>query len=156
MDVESVREFLRKLPHVEETVQWGDNLVFWVADKSIGGKMFALVNLDKDGRVPISFAAGPEKFSEMVEIDGVIPAPYLARAHWVAVERWDCFRPREWQQHLQRARDLVAAKLPKRTRDILALPAADRRKIVSDRKKLLAAAAKAGGGERKSKRKANS
>jgi len=139
MDAESVREFLRKLPHVEETVQWGENLVFWVADKSVGGKMFAVVNLDKGGHVPISFAAGPEKFSELVEIDGVIPAPYLARAHWVAVERWDIFRPREWQQHLQYARDLIEAKLPKRTRDILAMSAADRRKIVSERKKLLAA-----------------
>ncbi len=139
MDAESVREFLRKLPHVEETVQWGENLVFWVADKSIGGKMFAVLNLDKDGRVPISFAAGPEKFSELLEIDGVIPAPYLARAHWVAVERWDSFRQREWQEHLQHARDLIEARLPKKTRDVLAMPDAERKKIVSARKKAPAA-----------------
>ena len=152
MDAESVREFLRKLPHVEETVQWGDNLVFWVADKSIGGKMFAVLNLDKDGHVPISFAAGPEKFSELVEIDGVIPAPYLARAHWVAVERWESFRTKEWQEHLQRARDLIEAKLPKRTRDILAMPTAERKRIVTARKKLLAAKQKSNAGKLKAKK----
>src|SRR5450631_2100561 len=139
MDAESVREFLRKLPHVEETVQWGENLVFWVADKSIGGKMFAVLNLDEDGMAEISFAAGPEKYSELLEIDGVIPAPYLARAHWVAVERWDSFRPREWQELLQHARDLTEAKLPKKTRDVLAMPAAERKKIITARRKLLAA-----------------
>jgi predicted DNA-binding protein (MmcQ/YjbR family) len=154
MDAESVREFLRKLPHVEETVQWGANLVFWVGDKSIGGKMFALLNLDGDRMAAISFAAGPEKFAELLEVDGVIPAPYLARAHWVAVERWDAFRPREWQEHLQRARDLVEAKLPKRTRDVLAMSAAERKKIIAARKKLLAAAAKAGS-KTSSSRKAN-
>ena len=36
------REFLLQLPHVVETMQWGANLVFWVGDKAIGGKMFAL------------------------------------------------------------------------------------------------------------------
>src|ERR1700712_4622216 len=46
MDAERARAFLLKLPHVVETRQWGDNLVFWVGDKAIGGKMFALLNLD--------------------------------------------------------------------------------------------------------------
>ena len=41
MDSESARAFLLRLPHVEETLQWGNNLVFWVGDKAIGGKMFA-------------------------------------------------------------------------------------------------------------------
>ena len=45
MNVELLRAFLLSLPHVEETMQWGDNLVFWVGDKAIGGKMFALANL---------------------------------------------------------------------------------------------------------------
>ncbi len=48
MDAERVRAFLLTLPHVAETLQWGDNLVFWVGDKSIGGKMFALVNLSAE------------------------------------------------------------------------------------------------------------
>jgi hypothetical protein len=45
MDAERLRTFLLNLPYVAETRQWGDNLVYWVGDKAIGGKMFALMNL---------------------------------------------------------------------------------------------------------------
>ncbi|MHB1936125.1 MAG: MmcQ/YjbR family DNA-binding protein [Acidobacteriaceae bacterium] len=76
MDAEQVREALLKMPYVEETIQWGANLVFWVGDKAIGGKMFALVNLDEDGKGVISFHAGQECYTELLEIDGLIPAPY--------------------------------------------------------------------------------
>ena len=138
MDAESTREFLLGLPHVQETMQWGHNLVFWVGDKAIGGRMFALVNLDGDGTSVISFAAGPERFHELLEIEGVFPAPYMARIYWVAAERWNAFYPAEWQELLAHAHSLVAAKLPKRTREILALPSAQRRKLVVARIKLLA------------------
>ena len=47
MDAERLRAYLLILPHVAETMQWGANLVFWAGDKAIGGKMFALVNLDE-------------------------------------------------------------------------------------------------------------
>ncbi|WP_245632116.1 MmcQ/YjbR family DNA-binding protein [Edaphobacter aggregans] len=129
---------LLKLPHVAETMQWGANLVFWVADKAIGGKMFALVDLDDRGGPVISYAAGPERYAELVERDGVIPAPYLARAYWVAVERWDVFRASEWQSELEAAHALIHARLPKRTRDVLAMPAGERRRLIAERKALLA------------------
>lgn len=129
---------LLKLPHVAETMQWGANLVFWAADKSIGGKMFAVVVVDGKGGPVISYAAGPERFAELLENDGVIPAPYLARAHWVAVERWDVFRASEWQSELEAAHALIHAKLPKRTRDVLAMPAGERKRLIAERKALLA------------------
>ncbi len=87
MDAERVRTFCLGLPHAAETLQWGANLVFRVGDKSAGGKMFALVNLDGLGGPVISFCAGPEGYAELLEREGVVPAPYLARAHWVALER---------------------------------------------------------------------
>jgi predicted DNA-binding protein (MmcQ/YjbR family) len=139
MDAERVREFLRKLPLVEETTNWGHNLVFWVGDKAIGGKMFALVNLDFDAHVRVmSFSAGPERFHELVENEGVIPAPYMARLHWVAMERWDAIPNRELEGLLRSARDLTYDKLPQRTKDVLALPPAEFKKVLSARKKLLA------------------
>jgi predicted DNA-binding protein (MmcQ/YjbR family) len=128
--------------HVEETMQWGDNLVFWVGDKAIGGKMFALANLSPDSRGVLSFAAGPEGFTELVEIEGAFPAPYLARASWIAIERYDVFPSRELQNHLRIAYDVVFAKLPKRTKDVLAMPPAERKKLIAARKKLLASRAK--------------
>jgi predicted DNA-binding protein (MmcQ/YjbR family) len=123
MDAERARAFLLTLPHVAETLQWGANLVFWVGDKSIGGRMFAVLNLDAGARHgPISFAAGPERFSELLEREGFIPAPYLARAHWIAAESWSVLRPREWQDELRNAHAVIYAKLPRRTRDRLATP----------------------------------
>lgn len=143
MDVETLRAYLLSLPDVVETMQWGDNLVFWVADKTIGGKMFALASLSPDHGAVLSFAAGPERFAELVEIEGVFPAPYLARAHWVAIERWTTLPTRDLKDLLAHARELVHAKLPKRTRDVLAMPAAEKKKLLADRKKLLASRGKA-------------
>lgn len=138
MDADQVRQFLVKLPHVEETMQWGASLVFWVGDKAIGGKMFALVNLDEDGRAVLSFAAGPERYAELLETEGVIPAPYLARIHWVALERWDVLRTAELQELLSRARERVYDKLPQRTKDVLAIAPQARKKLIAERRKILA------------------
>jgi predicted DNA-binding protein (MmcQ/YjbR family) len=138
MDSESTRAFLLRLPLVEETLQWGNNLVFWVGDKAIGGKMFALLNLDADSNGVLSFAAGPEGAAELLEIDGMFPAPYLARAHWVAMERWNALRTSELQARLRAARDITEAKLPRRTRDVLAMPIGERRKLIAARRKVLA------------------
>jgi predicted DNA-binding protein (MmcQ/YjbR family) len=99
MDAEIAREFLLKLPDVVETMQWGANLVFWVGDKAIGGKMFALLNLDGDGKAVLSFAAGPERYAELVEVEGVIPAPYMARIYWVALEDWNALRVAELRSY---------------------------------------------------------
>jgi predicted DNA-binding protein (MmcQ/YjbR family) len=138
MDVERMRAFLLKLPHVEETMQWGDNLVFWAGDKAIGGKMFALANLEGTGKGVLSFHAGADRYNELLENEGVIPAPYMARIFWVCLERWDVLPQRELEDLLTQAYERVFAKLPKRTKDVLAMPAAQRQKLIAKRKKLLA------------------
>jgi predicted DNA-binding protein (MmcQ/YjbR family) len=136
MDTEKARELLLKLPHVCETKQWGENLVFWVGDKAIGGKMFALLNLDPTGGV-MSFAAGEEGFHELVERDGIIPAPYMARIFWVAAEGWNALRNAEWEQLLRKAHEITLSKLPPRTRDVLAMPVKAREKLIRERRTLL-------------------
>jgi predicted DNA-binding protein (MmcQ/YjbR family) len=141
MDAERLREYVLSLPHVVETMQWGANLVYWVGDKAIGGKMFAVSNLDEDHKGVLSFAAWPERYAELLETDGVFPAPYLARAYWVAIEHWGVFRSSELEELLESGRRLVYEKLPKRTRDVLAMPATAQRKLLKDRKKLLASRA---------------
>jgi predicted DNA-binding protein (MmcQ/YjbR family) len=143
MDAERIRAYLLTLPHAVETMQWGANLVFWVGDKTIGGKMFALVNLDGDGKAVISYSAGPERYSELLEIEGIIPAPYMARIYWVAAERWNVFRNLEWEQELTAAHALTFNKLPPRTRAVLALSPTQQKRLIADRKKLLAARAAA-------------
>jgi predicted DNA-binding protein (MmcQ/YjbR family) len=138
VDAERAREYLLRLPHVAETMQWGANLVFWVGDKAIGGKMFAVLNLDQDQKAVVSFAAGPERYAELLETEGVFPAPYLARAHWVSIRHWGVLRSSELEELLKLGHGLIYNKLPKKTRDVLAMPAAAQRKLLKDRKKLLA------------------
>lgn len=138
MDVERARAFLLTLPHVVETMQWGDNLVFWVGDKAIGGKMFCLLNLDAEEHGVMSYSAGPERFAELVEREGVVPAPYMARIHWVAVERWDALRNAEWESELRAAHGITLAKLPKGVREVLAMPERARKRLITERRKVLA------------------
>lgn len=153
MDVERLRAYLLDLSHVVETMQWGANLVFWAGDKAIGGKMFALIDLDEptppsraanqqpatsNQQLLLSYSAGPDRYAELLERDGLVPAPYFARAHWVAAERWDVFSDAEWQRELRAAHEITLAKLPKKVRATLALPAAQQRRLITDARRKLA------------------
>jgi predicted DNA-binding protein (MmcQ/YjbR family) len=141
MDAERVRAFVLALPHVEETHQWGDNIVFWVGDKAIGGKMFALLSLEPGGwpsGVMLSLSAGAERFNEFLENENIIPAPYFARIHWIGLQRWNALPARELETALAAAHAMTYAKLPKRVKDVLALPAATRKKLIAERRKELA------------------
>jgi predicted DNA-binding protein (MmcQ/YjbR family) len=134
MDAEKMRAMLLTLPQVVETMQWGANLVFWVGDKALGGRMFAVVDLDGKGGPVISYAAGAERFAELVEQEGIVPAPYLARAYWVAAERWDVHRTAEWTREVTAAHALVAGRLPKRVREALTLPAKEQKRLIAAKK----------------------
>lgn len=138
MNAERAREFLLTLPHVTETQQWG-GILFWVGDKAIGGKMFVMLNPDAGEGLPISYPAGEERFNELLELEGLRPAPYMARIFWVAAERWDVFRDREWQEQLTLAHEIMFAKLPPRTKAVLAMSKAEQKKIIAERRKVLAA-----------------
>ncbi len=111
MDIESVRSFCLSLPHADEKVQWGNDLLF-----RIGEKMFAVVALEPSHGVLLSFKCTPEKFAELVELDGIIPAPYMARHHWVGLERFDALPDRELKPLLKNAYQMVQEKLPKKVR----------------------------------------
>ena len=144
MNAERARTFLLTLPHVVETQQWGDNLVFWVGDKAVGGKMFCLLDLSAQVHGVASFAAGPERFAELVEQKGLRPAPYLARPFWVSAEQWDALRDRAWEAEFRAAHAVIHAKLPARTRAVLDLPARERDELACERRKILAAKGEAG------------
>lgn len=142
MDNERIRAICMKLPHVAETLNWGEVLVYWVGEREIGGKMFALTNADAVGDVVLSFHCGAERFHELLENEGIRPAPHLARAWWVALERWDALKPREIEEELARAHALIYDKMPKRTKAVLAMPEKERAKLIRERKKTLAGGAK--------------
>jgi predicted DNA-binding protein (MmcQ/YjbR family) len=111
MDLEQIRKFCLSLPHVTERVQWGNDLLF-----CIGDKMFAVAGLDAKYPTKLSFKCTPEKFAELVELEGIIPAPYVARYHWVALEDLDALSQRELKELLKTAYELVHDKLPLKVR----------------------------------------
>src|SRR5690242_6114339 len=80
IDVEWLRKVCLSLPHTTEQIQWGSDLLF-----KVHGKMFAVTPLEP-ARVCLSFKCSDETFADLTERPGVIPAPYLARAKWVALE----------------------------------------------------------------------
>ncbi|HSS22680.1 MAG TPA: MmcQ/YjbR family DNA-binding protein [Pyrinomonadaceae bacterium] len=123
MDIESIRKFCLSLPHVDEKVQWGNDLLF-----RIGEKMFAVVALEPSHGAVMSFKCTPDKFAELVEQDGIFPAPYVARYHWVALKRFDALRATELKELLENAYYLIREKLPPKTRAQLAGPSKSRPK----------------------------
>ena len=130
MDIEGVRKFCLALPNVDEKVQWGNDLLF-----RIGGKMFAVVALEASHGVLMSFKCTPEKFAELVEQEGIIPAPYMARHHWVGFERFDVLPDRELKELLRTAYQLVLDKLPKKVKATLGAPAPAKRAAPSAKKR---------------------
>jgi len=143
MDNERIRAICMSLPHVAETLNWGHHLVYWAGDREIGGKMFAMTDVDGTGFGVLCFHCGAERVHELLEIEGIAPTPYLAKAHWVTMERWDALRPRQVEDELKRAHALIFERLPKRTKTVLAMPEKERNKIIRERKKMVAARAKA-------------
>ena len=111
--IEMVRTFCLAMPHAKESIQWGNNLVI-----KVGGKMFAVMGLEPHP-VWLSFKCSPEDFLELTERPGIIPAPYLARHHWVALEKKDALTQSELEHQLRRSYELVFERLSKRIRSNL-------------------------------------
>jgi predicted DNA-binding protein (MmcQ/YjbR family) len=145
MDNERIRAICMALPHVCETLNWGHHLVYWAGDRDIGGRMFAMTDLDGTGFGVLSFHCGAERVHELLEVEGISATPYLKKAHWVTVERWDVLRAREIEEELRRAHELIYEKLPPRTKKVLALPEAERKRVIRERKKVVAEREKAKG-----------
>ena len=133
MDIEAIRKYCMTLPGATETLQWGDDLVF-----KIGGKMFAVLPLEPSLPTKLSFKCSEERFYELTERPNIIPAPYLARAKWVALERLEALSRPELEELLRESYELVCEKLPKKVQEQLRAPSATkvaRKKIAAGRRK---------------------
>jgi predicted DNA-binding protein (MmcQ/YjbR family) len=114
MNIDWIRDLCLSFPQTTEQIQWGDDLVFKVA-----GKIHAVAVLHP-AKIWLCFKVAPEKFAELTERPGIIPAPYLARAKWVALETKNALPSDELALLLRESYDLVVAKLPKKAREALA------------------------------------
>ena len=123
MDLERMRAFCLKLAGTTEDIQWGNDLLF-----RIGGKIYATACLEpaptsqasaKQSSARLSLKCTPEEFAELTEQDGIVPAAYVARYHWVSLERWDALSDGEIERLIRDSYEMVRAKLPKRVREKL-------------------------------------
>jgi len=108
MTLESIRKLCLSLPNATEQIQWGKDLVF-----KVGGKMFCVCCTEPVAppKVALSFKCDDATFADLVERDGVIPAPYLAQHKWVAPEQFDTLGAAELEKLIVRAYEIVKAKL---------------------------------------------
>jgi predicted DNA-binding protein (MmcQ/YjbR family) len=122
MDIEAIRQYCLHFPHTTEIVQWGADLCF-----KVDGKLFVVAAVDM---VPqrISFKCSPENFAELCERPAIIPAPYMARAQWVSLERLNALGDAELRNAISESYRLVWERLPKRRRAELESGAAKPRK----------------------------
>jgi len=104
-----VRELCLSLPHTTEDIQWESHLLFRIAKK-----MYCIVSLEPESPTKMSLKCTPEKFAELVEIEGIIPAPYMARNHWVAFVDLNGLRQSEIRALIRNSYELVFEKLPKK------------------------------------------
>jgi predicted DNA-binding protein (MmcQ/YjbR family) len=121
VNLERLRTHCLAFPGATEQIQWGSDLVF-----KVGGRMFAVAATDHAAAHRLSFKCTDEGFAELLEYDGIVPAPYLARAHWVALQRFDALTDAELRERLREAYGTVFAKLTKRAQATIAAAPAGR------------------------------
>ena len=108
MNIKNLRKLCMSFPGATEQIQWEKDRVF-----KIGGKMFACSGIEKDSLY--SFKAG-ERFLELTDLPGIIPAPYLARAKWVQIDPSICrLSDSELGDLVRASYQQVLEKLPKKT-----------------------------------------
>jgi len=100
------------LPATEKVIQWGGADVY-----KVGGRVFALRTLEGALSIKVSDIA----YAVLVETGRARPAPYLARAKWVAFEALEDLDAEEVRGWLAAAHALVAAKLTRKARADLGL-----------------------------------
>lgn len=118
MNLEKLRKHCLTYPGATEQIQWGADLVF-----KVGGKMFAVAATEPDSGHRLSFKCSDEGFAELLEQEGIVAAPYMARAKWVALETFDALGDREIESRIAESYRLVFAKLTRKDQAAIAVTA---------------------------------
>jgi predicted DNA-binding protein (MmcQ/YjbR family) len=114
MNFEKMQAFCAKLPGVKSDVKWGADLCY-----TIDTKMFAVFGTEEAKPYNLAFKCDPERFLELTDQAGIVPAPYLARAHWVLVEKPGALTDAQVKTLVRRSYELIVSKLPKKRQQVL-------------------------------------
>jgi predicted DNA-binding protein (MmcQ/YjbR family) len=103
--VAKVKSFCVSLPGATHDVKWGQDHCY-----SVGKKMFAVVGPDGS----MSFKVDDDRFLELTDRPGMMPAPYMAKHKWVLVQDLKKADEAEVRALVKRSHELVFAKLTKK------------------------------------------
>jgi predicted DNA-binding protein (MmcQ/YjbR family) len=109
MNIEQLRKFCLSFPGATEDIKWGADLCF-----SVGAKMFVVTGADSVSG--LSLKCTPEKFEELIELEGIDPAAYVGRYKWVHISNLDAVSPTELKEFIKTSYQLVFDKLPPKTK----------------------------------------
>lgn len=109
MSAEELDRLCKSFPGTTVDVKWGNDLCYL-----IGNKMYCVTHVE--GPLQIAFKTTPEDFSMLIEREGIIPAPYTARYHWVLVEIPGALKVNEWKAYVEKSFRLVFEKLPQKVK----------------------------------------
>jgi predicted DNA-binding protein (MmcQ/YjbR family) len=112
MKLDDVIKHCRALEHTTEDVKWGSVLAF-----SIARKMYCCISLDEN--FAVSFKCTPGNFLALTDIPGIIPAPYLAKNHWVTVKSSKALPKKELLRLITAAQRIIYDKLPRKIKQTL-------------------------------------
>ena len=106
----------KSLPGATYDIKWGKDECY-----SVGGRMFAVIGPGgiyggpRSARWSIGFKVDDNRFLEITDIYGIIPAPYMAKHKWVLVQDPKALSDEELKELVTRSHALIVSKLPKKT-----------------------------------------
>jgi predicted DNA-binding protein (MmcQ/YjbR family) len=116
MTPRQIDTYCASLPAATRSVQWEGVIVF-----KVGGKMFCLIAPPDHSIGRICFKCPAEHYDALSRSEGFRPAPYLARAKWVALDDPKTLTAGQTKAYIKRAHTVIAAALPRKKRAELGL-----------------------------------
>jgi predicted DNA-binding protein (MmcQ/YjbR family) len=108
-DAEWIRKLCLSFPDATENIQWDEDLCF-----KVRGKLFTIVDLSQGNLAPVCLKCTPEKFDELLEVEGISQAPYVGRYKWILLANSNILPSAELEALIRQSYDLVVAKAPKK------------------------------------------
>lgn len=109
MNLASIQTFCHGLKGTTEDLKWGCDICF-----SVSKKMYAVLGIGEGQTTKLCFKVTPENFELLTKHPEIVPAPYLARHHWVCLLHTDVLTDRDLKERLTDSYMLVFNRLPKK------------------------------------------